>query len=1076
MIPSMDDPTSSDPTVSRAAAGGVAPGAADKLDRLKALLREMFQLDRGDLDFGLYRIMNLKTAEVAAFLDRDLLPQVKTKLNLTSAEERARLERELEEARRAAIRLGADPDRTPLPRIVGLNRQLAELRKDADAEADVYNHLASFFARYYAEGDFISQRRYSSGGRSAYLVPYDGEEVKLHWANADQYYVKTTENYASYAFTTGAGSAARRVRFEVAGADNEKDNVKEANGRQRRFVLASGGNAVAVEGAGLLLAVRFEHRPLTEGEKKRWPGNGGAQQGRINEATVEGILNAVGPEWRATLTALAPTDANGDRTLLAKHVGRYTAKNSFDYFIHKDLSGFLRRELDLYLNTHVLNLDDLEQGDAARLDRALARVRAIRHIGGKIIDFLAQLEDFQKQLWRKKKFVLETNWCVTLDRVPEALYPEVAANRAQCEEWVELFAVDEIEGDLTNGGARWSDPPTTDFLKANPCLVLDTRHFDRDFTDRLLAALSDTGPLDEQTDGLLIHGENFQALNLLQARYRGQVQCVYIDPPYNTASSSILYKNDLKDSSWLSLMENRLSLAKAFLGEGGILCCAIDDEEVWRLRALLQSMFDKEIGVAPVRSTPIGRTSVGKLSPTHEYALFYGGEKAVPGPLLKTEKEKRRYPLSDESGRYAWRNLLRTGTNDRRADRPKSYYPIFVGNDDAVRVPKMEWDEQSSEYRILEQPREDETVVWPDKFQDGEKVEKRWERGWERVSEEAGEYRVQRNGNGSETEGISIHFMQRMDVESTPKTWWGDAKYASSNHGARVLKELFVDNPFNFPKSVALVEDCIRASGGGETDARILDFFAGSGATGHAVVNLNREDGGHRRYVLVEVGRHFDTIILPRMKKVVYSKDWKSGKPASREGVSQLFKYVRLESYEDTMDSLVVAPLSQAQVEVLRGNPALVEDYRLRYALGVETVGSASLLGKDLSDPFAYTLSVVRDGVRNDNAQVDLPETFSYLIGLRTESRRRIDGVLAITGTDAEGRRCLILWRNLHEIDYAALDAWFERNRERFAGPLDLIYTNGDHNPERHAAARRNLDRRDHRARLPGVGVRGVQQ
>ena len=160
--------------------------------------------------------------------------------------------------------------------------------------------------------------------------------------------------------------------------------------------------------------------------------------------------------------------------------------------------------------------------------------------------FLAQLEDFQKQLWLKKKFVLETNWCVTLNRIPKALYPEIATNAAQCEEWVELFAVDEIPGDLINGGATWSNPPSLDFLKANPYLVLDTRHFDRDFTDRLLAALSDSGSLDEQLDGLLVHGENFQALNLLQARYHGQVQCVYIDPPYNTDATPILYKNDLK--------------------------------------------------------------------------------------------------------------------------------------------------------------------------------------------------------------------------------------------------------------------------------------------------------------------------------------------------------------------------------------------------------------------------------------------------------------------------------------------------------------------------------------------------
>ena len=305
-------------------------------------------------------------------------------------------------------------------------------------------------------------------------------------------------------------------------------------------------------------------------------------------------------------------------------------------------------------------------------------MRAARHVGNKVIDFLAQLEEFQKRLWLKKKFVLETNWCVTLDRVPEALYPEIAANEAQCREWVELYAADEITGDLTNGNTGWSDPPTVEFLKTNPYLVVDTRHFDLDFIDRLLAELSNAGPLDEQMDGLLVHGENFQALSLLRSRYLEQIQCVYMDPPYNRDSSSILYKNDLKDSSWLSLMHDRILLAKTLLSEKGILCCAIDDEEVWRLRALLQSVFSKEIGVALVRSTPIGRTSVGKLSPTHEYALFYGGEAADPGPLIKTEKQKQRYPLFDEHGRFAWRNLLRTGTNDRRADRPKLYYPIFV--------------------------------------------------------------------------------------------------------------------------------------------------------------------------------------------------------------------------------------------------------------------------------------------------------------------------------------------------------------------------------------------------------------
>ena len=1015
-----------------------APGAVDHLDRLKSLLREMFQLDRGDLDFGLYRIMKLKSAEIAAFLDEDLLPQVKTKLDLTSAQEREALTRVLQNAREQAEASGYDPDGNPSPKIVEMSLRLAEMKKDADAEADVYNHLANFFDRYYCEGDFISQRRYSSGGRSAYLIPYDGEEVKLHWANADQYYVKTTENYASYAFTVDVGDTARRMRFEMAKADHEKDNIKEVEGKQRRFVLADGKHGVTVDGGDL--TVRFEHRPLKDSEKKRWPGNSRTQQERINEAAAERIQNAVGMDWQMLLAMPAPTEANDKRTLLEKHIERYTAKNTFDYFIHKDLGGFLRHELDMYLNTEVLNLNDLERGDAALLDRALARVRAIRHIGGKIIDFLAQLEEFQKQLWLKKKFVLETQWCVTLDRVPEEMYPEIVANGAQREEWVKLLSADEIAADLANGGVSWSDPPSTDFLKANPYLVVDTRHFDRDFTDRLLADLSEAAPLHEQTDGLLVHGENFQALSLLQARYRGQVQCVYIDPPYNTASSSILYKNDLKDSSWLSLMEARVLLAKAFLPNNGILCCAIDDEELWRLRALLQTMFDKEIGVAPVRSTPIGRTSVGKLSPTHEYALFYGGKSAAPGPLLKTEKENRRYPHSDEIGRYAWRNLLRTGTNDRRVDRPKMYYPIFVRNDDTLRVPQMEWNEQLTEYRVLESPRKDETVVWPVKLQNGRRIEKCWERGWERVSREASEYRVVRN---DDSQSIDLHFVQRMDTSSAPKTWWSDSKYASSNHGAKVLKDLFVDKPFDFPKSVALVEDCIRASGGGEWGAHVLDFFAGSGTAGHAVVNLNRIDGGKRKYILVELGHHFDTVLLPRMKKIVHSQDWKDGKPVSRKSITQLFKYVRLESYEDTMDSLEVTPLSEEQQDLLADNPALAEDFRLRYALGVETSGSACLLGKEFTNPGAYSLSVVRDGVRRE-VPVDLPETFNYLIGLHMKSHRRIDGVLAIEGTDYRKRNCLILWRDLDEMDYLALDAWFLRNRAKFSDTLEIIYVNGD--------------------------------
>ena len=1035
-----------------------APGSEEKIDRLRALLREMFQLDRGDLDFGLYRVMRMKADEVAAFLDRDLLPQVQAKLEGVSAEDRARLDKELHTHLEYIGKLGGiDPDDTDL--IKDLRRQLAEARADAEAEADVYNHLANFFARYYAEGDFMSQRRYSGGGDSAYLIPYDGEEVKLHWANSDQYYVKTTENYASYVFAVGAGPSAaasahpparrartenakagtngRRVRFEVTKADNEKDNIKEADERQRRFLLA-GAQPVTVEGDDLV--IRFEHRPLTDGEKKRFPGNGNHQQGRINAAAVERILNrdSLDLDWRALLAAPAPTEANGERTVLAMHLERYTAKNTFDYFIHKDLDGFLRRELDLYLKSEVLNLDDLALGDAARLRRALARMRTIRHVAEKIIAFLAQLEDFQKRLWLKKKFVLDTQYCVTLDRVPETLYPEVAANTAQREEWVGLLAIDEITGDLGNGGAGYGEPLTVEFLKANPFLVLDTRHFAADFKDRLLAALSDAGPIDEQLDGLLVHGENFQALNLLRARYGRQVDCIYIDPPFNTDAAPILYKNGYKSSTWISLMEDRLHVSRTLLAESGVLVAAIDDEQHRELNFLISATFDNRLlGTISVRTNPSGRPTRSGYSVAHEYLLYAGqGENSAVGRMPPTEKQMARFSGRDERGVFEWRNLRREGSGSDRTSRPTLYYPVFI-KDRVIRIPEMSWNASAREWIIEEECRSGEQIVLPD---DENGVQKSWR--WERkkVMNSLSELAVRKDRSGQDY----VYYKRRPHEEGVVSiSCWFDAKYSSVEHGTALLKEIFGESVFSYPKSIHAVTDSIYIAGAQKDDACVLDFFAGSGTTGHAVINLNRE-GGRRKYILVEAGHHFDTVMLPRLKKVVYSRDWKDGVPVSREGGTQLFKYARLESYEDTLDSLRLTPRTDEQQELLAGNPELAEDYRLRYALGVETAGSPCLLGEAFADPFACTLFVVRDGARSE-ARADLPETFNYLIGLRVESHRRIDGVLAITGTDADRRRCLILWRNRDETDSTALEEWFAHNRARFPGPLDLVYVNGDH-------------------------------
>ncbi len=358
----------------------------------------------------------------------------------------------------------------------------------------------------------------------------------------------------------------------------------------------------------------------------------------------------------------------------------------------------------------------------------------------------------------------------------------------------------------------------------------------------------------------------------------------------------------------------------------------------------------------------------------------------------------------------------------------------------------MRWSEDTQAYDVLEDPRKEEVEVWPTVTHGGTKIEKNWERGWERVRREVdipNEYRVRRGIDSSGEKRVSIDFVQRMDPSSVPKTWWGDAKYASSNYGAMALKGLFGENPFDFAKSVALVEDCIRTAGGGERTSCIGDFFGGSGTAGHAAIEMNRDDNGERKYILVEMGYQFDTVLLPRLKKVVYSQDWKNGRPVLRDrGVSQLMKYVRLESYEDSLDGLIVTPSSGDLLASHDGR--LVEDYRLRYALGQETASSPCLLGEDFTDPFAYTISVVRDGVRCEKP-VDLPETFNFLLGLRVEFRRNLDDVLAIAGMNWRGQRCLVLWRNLAATDNDSLEGWFVHHRVHLPNPIDLVYVNGDH-------------------------------
>lgn len=1027
--------------------------ANERLDRFTKLLKEIFELDKSDLDFGIYRVMNLRKTQIEEFLTQRLPQMVQETLAPFAQGSKEEIRAQMAEIETNAAQFGMDvaslPENNPMgQKYRALQKQLVEGSDLAALETDVYSALYSFFNRYYEDGDFVSKRRYKEG---VYAIPYEGEEVKLYWANQDQYYIKTSENFKDYTFVFDGIS----VHFRLVDATTEQNNNKESKDSKRTFMLFTedeesypGIQTFEYDADAGEIVIRFVY-DIPADKKKKY-----AEE---NYAAITKWLLSL---RRAELNPLIAPIPNGKgketTTLLEKHLKGYVAKNTFDYFIHKDLRGFLTRELDFFIKSEVMHLEDLDTGSEARVETYLAKIKAIKRVGKIIIDFLAQIEDFQKKLWLKKKFVVETNWCITLDKIDESFWAEIIANQAQIDEWIAMYAIDEAEG--------WSNPPAVNFLRQNQNLIVDTKHFPNTFKFALLESIPD---LDEQTDGLLINGDNFHALELLQEKYRETVPFIYIDPPYNTDASSILYKNNYKDSAWLSLIGTRLEYAKKLLTNNGIICAAIDDAEVTGLRYLMGSLFEKEVGIVTVRSNPAGRKTKGKFAPSHEYALFYGkSSDSIPSSLEKEAHTLKRFPLQDEKGRFAWANLIRSGTADKRTDRPTLHFPIYVNTADELRIPEMVYHDDLEAYEILEPPKTDEVAVYPIVYKNGETIEKRWQRGQDRIIREPSEYRVRRGSDGT----ISIDFKTRMDEGSLPITWWDDKRYASANYGAAELKELFATKDFDFAKAIKLVMDCITAGGVEENDT-VVDFFAGSGTTGHAIIRLNREDNGARKYVLVEMGEYFNLVTKPRMQKAAYSGEWLDGKPQNRTtGVSQIIKYMRLESYEDALSNIELSE-DGGQLASLLG-----EEYLIHYMVDLESRGSL-LDVEAFSNPFAYTMKVTEKNECKERS-IDLCETFNYLIGLTVKSQSAISYYLSkpaetpayegavdlvsdisgqyafrqIEGTLPDGRRALVFWRTVTEdviASNAALDAYFTTYRKNAQDrKYDVIFVNGDSNLE----------------------------
>ncbi|MDD3183265.1 MAG: site-specific DNA-methyltransferase [Alphaproteobacteria bacterium] len=1050
--------------------------AEKQRDRLVALLSDLFQLNQPDLDFGFYRIMHAKADRVSSFLQNDLLKIIKDAFG--EADDK-RVE-EVRLAYEAAIKQAKDfgaPNPEETEPVKKAKAAYDAVRDAGNGEGEVYDHLYRFFERYYDNGDFMSRRYYAretDGKAAPYSVPYDGREVYLHWANRDQYYIKTSDYLTNFTFNL-ANAPELKGLFEqevrkvhcriVEAAEGEHGNIKTTDKTERYFLIHQ-EEPIKLENGDIV--IQFEYRPDAEktGQGGKW------QEKRIDEAE-KSVMDALkrlkeADVFVAPLATMVGND--GNRTLLRRYLNQYTSRNTMDYFIHKDLGGFMRRELDFYIKNEIMRLDDIESADVPRVDFYLSKIKVLRKISHHLIDFLAQLEDFQKKIWLKKKFVVETNYCITLDRVPENLYPEIAANDKQREEWVKLFAIDDLKG-----GKK---PLSVAFLKENPFLVLDTALFGEAFKTRLLAEIQD---LDEKLNGLLIHSENFQALTLLERKHVGQVGLCHIDPPYNTQTSGFLYKNSYQHSSWMAMMENRISLTGQMLSQTGSFLVHIDENEYEHLYNLFGSLDLADTGtlIWDKKNPILGRRGVATQ---HEYIL--SRSKNVNPVYLRNDSIQamlaKRDELFKEHGEVnsVVRNEYSTwvSSNQKLSGGEKQYKYIDdlgqVYRGVAMGAPEKRTDPKF--FIPLIHPKTKKPCPLPPN-------------GWSRTPEKLKELIAQGNilfGVDETTQPQKKVVLTEESQRQLPSV------IQDGRSGKSDLDSLGLSFPYSHPltmyKTLIGSSFCIQPI--------VLDYFGGSGTTAHAVIDLNREDSEKRKYILVEMGDHFDSVMLPRIKKAIYTKNWDNGRPISYDGVSHCFKYMRLESYEDALNNLTFREDAMRN-QALTKNDEFRRDYMLKYWLDFETKGSPSLLSvQQFADPTAYMLNIKKPGSDEYvEKSVDLIETFNWLIGLHVDhidaprifggkfkreadpelpndqtTRLILDGKLAEDANGkwwfrkVEGRVCrtpgdkknmdkvLIIWRKLTdnlEEDNLMLDEWFKKYRlSTQDSEFDVIYVNGSNN------------------------------
>ena len=968
-------------------------------EKFQGLLEKLFQFEASDLDFGIYRILNYKRSKIETFIREDLKNRVEAAFSKHKTERQEAINQSFEVIRQKVAQTLGDQALTPSGDLrkefenTPLGKEFLEIkaRKDEaqaidEIQSQVFNDLYNFFSRYYEDGDFVPQYRYSIKGHK-YAIPYNGEEVKLYWANYEQYYTKTGLLFRDYTFKADSIKAIFRVV-------SAREEVGSKKATKERFFVLDDENPVEI-GQDNCIIIRFQYRELNEEEVKAYQVEGGSntsKQEKINQKSFDRVLEEI---KNTQIKALLMKTYKNDKPLLLYQLNRFSSKNTRDYFIHKNLKRFLSEQLDYFIKSEVLSIETLEKEKF--LDKHITRAKVVKEIGEDIIDFLSQLEDFQKRLWEKKKFVINTEYVISLDKIKDYAGEDflnevigcILKAQEQLKEWKELgFGMVEKEDDLI----LKRDLTGIEYKK----LPLDTKNFSQEFKEKLLERLTENNELDVIIDGLLIKSENWQALNLILEKYKEKVQTIYIDPPFNKEQDAdYLYNVKYKDSTWASILENRLGLAKGVLSDRGSIFVRCDYNGNWIVRPLMNETFPiflNEIQVNRIVKTGFGANRF----PTATDSLFYY---ATTEHFLFKGFRKRLFKPKEP-----WWHDMTSMTAGKVGGKPRTIFGVALYPHTPGRA---------------------------------------WTFGQEKINqlEKEGKIRIRCSNCGylhykGTWKGCPQCFQDKPRVE-----------YLVETDGREPIDTDWTDIPgysfgwnFQTENSEQLLYRVVESTSN-ENDI-VMDFFLGSGTATAVAHKLGR------KWIGVEMGEHFWNIIMPRMKTVMFYD--KSGISKIKDVIERyneersggFFKYQVLEQYEDALDNIELKESVQAGLK-------FGDDYLLKYFLDFETRESPYLLNIEyLKNPFAYKLKVnLQEVGEPQETIVDVPETFNYLLGLKIKKIKTRDNhrkYLFILG-EKDGKDIAVVWRPYE-------DTWsdddLKRDKEFIIDELEtwaphIVYVNG---------------------------------